>query len=336
MRLEDRLLNSSFSHIYIEKEAKNFPLTKKILEKLKGRIQVEIESYKEVFSKGNQDFMIQKKSPKLILAVKKENYLYKGAEVCQSFGNENFYYMSSVINCIFNCEYCYLQGVYSSGNIVIFVNIHDVFDEIERELEKRSMYLCISYDTDLLALDNITELTEEWYKLVERHKNLKIELRTKSSNISTLKRLKPLENFILAFTLSPREFAREYEKGTASFDSRLESMKTLIDLGWNVRVCFDPVIYVENFEKIYVDMVRETFEKIDSEKILDVSLGTFRISKDYLKRMRKNNRGSKILAYPFQCELGVYSYPKEMREKMINLVLDEICKYVERDKIYLG
>ena len=109
--LEKKLLNSSFSHIYVEKEAFGYPLTKKILEKFPNSKIIELDMYKEIFSKGNQNFIMQKKSPKLILAVKKENYLYEGAKVCESFGNDNFYYTSSVINCIYNCEYCYLQGV---------------------------------------------------------------------------------------------------------------------------------------------------------------------------------------------------------------------------------
>ena len=83
--LKKKLLNSSFSHIYIEKEAAKYPLRKKIVEKFSNSNIVEIETYKEIFSKGNQNFIMQKKSPKLILAVKKENYLYEGAKVGESF-----------------------------------------------------------------------------------------------------------------------------------------------------------------------------------------------------------------------------------------------------------
>ncbi|CAK7001068.1 SPL family radical SAM protein [Fusobacterium varium] len=333
--LEKKLLSSSFSHIYIEKEAVNYPLAKRILEKFPNSNVIEVEIYKEIFSKGNQNFIIQKKSPKLILAVKKESYLYEGAKVCESFGNDNFYYTSSVMNCVYDCEYCYLQGVYTSANIVIFVNIEDCFREIEKILQEKSMYICISYDTDLLALEGITGLVEQWYEFVRKNRKLKIELRTKSSNIKVLKNLEPADNFILAWTLSPKEFTMQYEKGTAVLEQRLKAANEMLEKGWKVRVCFDPVIYMKNFEEEYGELIKKTFKELSPEKILDISIGTFRISKEYLKRMRKSRGNSEVLSYPFFCENGVYSYYPQHINKMMNFMRKEVKKYIEDEKIFI-
>lgn len=329
------LLTKSFSHIYIEKEAKQYPESKRILERFPNSQVIEIDSYKEVFSRNNQNFSLQKKSPKLILSVKKENYIYEGAKVCESFGNENFYYSSSVLNCIYDCEYCYLQGVYSSGNIVIFVNLDDMFKEIEDILKDRSMYICISYDTDLLALEEITGFVKKWYEFVNRHENLKIELRTKSASIKLFQNLKPNKNFIIAWTISPKEFAQKYERGAVSFERRVEAAEILIENGWTVRICFDPMIKMKDFYEIYGEMVRETFEKIDGKKILDVSIGTFRISKEYMKRMKKNRVNSRILNYPFQCQEGVYTYTDEENYEMLEFMKKEVLKYVDERKIFI-
>ena len=335
-KLETRLWNPSFSHIYVEKEAFLYPLTSEIIGKLNSKI-IEIDRYKDVFSNSNQNFSIQKNSPKLILAVKKDNYLYKGAEVCQSFENSNFYYTSSIMNCLYNCEYCYLQGVYNSGNIVVFVNINEMFEEIKKILlEKKNLYICISYDTDLLAIDNLIGLVELWYQLLEKNSDLKIELRTKSINISKLKRLKPLNNFIIAYTLSPEQLSIIHEMGTPPFKKRLKAIKELIELGWNIRLCFDPLLYIKNFEKHYSDMINECFNIVDGEKILDISIGSFRISKEYLKRMRKNNPNSLILSYPFSCKDGVYSYDDKRNSKIIEFVKNQLIKYVPVHKIYIN
>lgn len=329
------LLNKNFSHIYVERGAKNYEVSRSILNKFPNSQIVEIEDYKEFFSRNNQNFYIQKRTPKLILAVKKENYIYKGAEVCESFGNENFYYSSSILNCVYDCEYCYLQGVYSSGNIVIFVNIEDMFKEIEGILKEKSMYICISYDTDLMALEEITGFVKRWYDFVCKHKNLKIELRTKSGSIKVFKELKPNSNFIIAWTISPREFAKKYELGAVSFDIRINSAKSLVDEGWNVRICFDPMIKIDNFYEIYGRMVKETFENIDGNKILDVSIGTFRISKEYMKRMKNNRKNSLILNYPFQCQDGIYSYSQEENMKMLEYMRDLILKYMDGKRIFI-
>lgn len=334
--LRKDLLNNRFSHIYIEKSAFAYELTDEILSKYKSSQIIEIDNYKEVFSSNNQNFSLQKLTPKLILAVKKENMLYKGAKVCEDFENENFYYTSSVINCIYDCEYCYLQGVYPTANIVIFVNIEDVFLEIESLLKKLdSIYLCISYDTDLLALDSICGFVDKWYTFVKENPNLKIELRTKSANISSLVQKKYLENFIMAFTLSPQEYSINFEKYTATFNKRLEAIQKLQEKNWKVRLCIDPIIYEENFEETYSKMIEEIFSKIDSSKVLDISLGVFRISKEYLKKMRKQNQESKVLFYPYEVENGVYSYPKGKREYMIDFVKKNLLKYIDESKIFI-
>ncbi|MBS9776372.1 MAG: radical SAM protein [Fusobacterium sp.] len=334
--LKKELLTDRFSHIYVEKEALNYETTKNIIEKFKSANIIEIENYKEIFSSNNQNFSLQKLSQKLILAVKKENLLYEGANVCEDFENENFYYTSSAINCIYDCEYCYLQGVYPSANIVLFVNIEDIFVEIEKLLEeKKSLYLCISYDTDLLAIDNICSFVSKWYDFCKTHKNLKIELRTKSANIKTLLNLKPLENFILAFTLSPQKFSVENEKYTATFSKRLEAIRKLQENSWNIRLCIDPLIYKKDFKKIYGEMIFEIFEKIDRDKIIDVSIGVFRVSKDYLKKMRKQNPNSKILYFPYENKEGVYSYSEEITKNMIEFVEEKLLTYIDREKIFI-
>ncbi len=329
------LLNKSFSHIYIEKEARQYVESQKILKRFPNSKIIEIDSYKEIFSKNNQNFTLQKTTPKLILAVKKENYIYEGAKVCESFGNENFYYSSSVLNCVYDCEYCYLQGVYSSGNIVIFVNLEDMFQEIERILKERSMYICISYDTDLMALEEITGFVKRWYDFVKKHRNLKIELRTKSSSIKVFSELKPNPNFIVAWTISPKEFAKQFEKRAVSFEKRVESAKILIEAGWTVRICFDPMIKVEDFYTVYGEMIDETFKEIDGAKILDVSIGTFRISKEYMKRMKKNRVNSLILNYPFYCQEGVYTYSEIENQEMLDFVKEKILNYVDLEKIFI-
>ena len=103
--------------------------------------------------------------------MKDEPFLYKGPDICENFGNRHFYYASTILNCIYDCHYCYLQGMYQSANIVIFVNIEDFFEAVDRELSfLGSMYLCTSYDTDLLALEGILPYSRKWIEFAGRRK----------------------------------------------------------------------------------------------------------------------------------------------------------------------
>ena len=328
-------LNNRFSHIYVEKKILDNKNTLEILSKFRDAKIIEIDNYKEVFSSNNQDFHLQKLGQNLILASNKPNMIYEGAVVCEDFENDNFYYTSSIINCVYDCEYCYLQGVYSSGNIVIFVDIEKVFEEVEELYNKlKSLYLCVSYDTDLLAIENICSFSEKWYHFIKDKKDLKIELRTKSANIDKFLNLDVLDNFIIAFTLSPEEIVLKNEKYTANFKNRVKAIKELQNKGWKVRICIDPLIYTDDFEKNYSEMIEYLFSEIDKNKVIDVSIGVFRTSKEYLKKMRNQNKKSEILYYPFECIDGVYTYSDKLKSYMIDFIKEKFLKYINIERIY--
>lgn len=335
-KLNKDLFNKSFSHIYIEKQAKNHPNTQKIISHFANSNIIEINHYKDVFCRSHQNFYLQKQSPNLILAIKTDNLIYKGARFCNDFGNDHFYYTSSIMNCIYNCEYCYLQGMYPSANIVIFVNIEDIFHKVEEILNKHSMYLCISYDTDILALEQITQYTSKWIDFCKKHDNLKIEIRTKSSNFYAIKDITPTDNVILAWTLSPSLISQKYEDKTPSLRSRLYSINQAIKNNWNVRICFDPILYLRDFKENYKDLIDTTFSTIPPNKILDLSIGVFRVSSEYLKTMRKNRFDSIILNYPFMCKNKEYTYDENLSKEMISYVYNLSKKYIDEDKIYIS
>lgn len=330
-----KLFGNFFDHIYIENKALNHPNTKKILNHFKNSTIVKINHYKDLFSRNNQNFTMQKQSPKIILAMKTENLVYKGSNMCDSFGNDNFYYTSTMMNCIYDCEYCYLQGMYSSANIVIFVNIEDIFAEVENLLSKHNLYLCISYDTDILAFENILGYAYKWLNFAKKHDNLKIELRTKSTNFNSIKDIQPSQNITLAWTLSPEKIIDNYEHRTPSLDYRLKNAKEAIEAGWNVRICFDPILYLKNWKNNYESLITKTFTYLDSKMIYDISIGVFRISSDYYKIMRKKRPDSVILNYPFENKNKICSYDDNLTKEMTNFVYNLVKKYVPENKIYI-
>lgn len=333
--LSKDLWNYKFSHIYVEKEACKYKISSKIIDYFKQSRLIEIDHYKDVFCRRHQNFVLQKNSPKLIVAVKKSNFVYHGSDMCDSFGNDNFYYTSSIMNCIYNCEYCYLQGMYPSSNIVIFVNVEDAIAEVERMLEVHSVYLCVSYDTDLMAFENITGFLHKWIEVCRMHDNLKIEIRTKSANFKAIKEIACLDNVILAWTLSPQKVIEEFEVNTPSLETRLKSICDAIDSGWKVRLCFDPLLYVNNWAQLYKECVQTTFKILSRRKVYEASIGVFRVSKEYLKIMNRLRVNSKVLAYPFITDNGACSYNERHICQMVNLVKMELEKYISKNKIYV-
>ena len=115
-----------FSHIYVESQSIDSDIAEQSFKRFPKAKIIEIEDYKKIFNKNGQDFQIQKLSTKLILAKKQPPFIYPATDIIQDSGFSNFYYCTPILNCIYNCEYCFLQGMYSSANIVVFTNTEEV------------------------------------------------------------------------------------------------------------------------------------------------------------------------------------------------------------------
>ncbi len=332
--LREEYYNPFFSHIYIEESVWDHPRTREILAKYPSAKVIQIRHYKDVFCRSKQSYKLQHRSQNLILAAKRGTLLYEGAPVCQSFGNQYFYYTSCMMNCIFDCEYCYLKGMYPSANVVIFVNLEDIFAEVERMLRCHPLYLCVSYDTDLLALERIIGYVRQWCMFTERHQDLTIEIRTKCANQSFVRNVQQIPGVIYAFTLSPRAVIETYEHHTPSLTERLSCAAELIRAGCPVRLCFDPMIYLNGWKEHYAEMLEQVYDTIDMSKIMDVSVGTFRVSQEYLKKMRKQEPGSAVVWFPFQNENGYCHYPKELMERMECFLVGNLEKKMSKEKIF--
>jgi spore photoproduct lyase len=320
-------INKIFSHIYVEKECRNESITKKILEINKHAEIIYINHYKDVFNRPNQDICIQKKSPALILAKKKKDYLYSLPDICHNYGYREAYYSSNILNCIFDCDYCYLQGVYKTSNILAFVNMDDFAENIKRNLAGRKAIVFLSYDSDLLALSKKLPFLKSWLKIIGDNPDIEFEIRTKSVNVEKLLETPPLKNLTLCWTLSPQLIIDKFEKLTPPLDERIDAIRKIQKAGYSISLAFDPVIKMKNVTGLYKELLNYVFNKIDKNSIKRVSIGMFRIPKDYLKQMKKSGKLSEVVYYPYDIIDGVATYEKEETEEIESALYNELLNY---------
>ncbi len=299
-------------------------MTKEIAGHFPGAQIIMIDHYKDVFCRSGQDNVLQQRAQSLILAVKEGTLIYKGAPVCQNFGHRHFYYTSCQMNCLFDCDYCYLKGMYPSGHLVMFVNLEDYFAETEKMLIAHPMYLCISYDADLMAVEKIAGYIAKWQEFAGRHPDLTIEVRTKAAPSDLWRQLKPMPNMIYAFTVSPQNVIDKWEHRTPSMAQRLACASEGLKRGFVIRLCFDPMLRFAGWENSYRDMLREASVMLDLNAVHDFSVGTFRVPADYLKKMRRMMPDTSIVWYPYTNLDGVCRYEQkvvcEMEEQMIEMI----------------
>ncbi len=326
------------STIYIEDEIRDHPVTQKILSRFKGAVLIECDRYTEVFNRNSQNFRLQKKKPALILAKKHSGFVLKAPDDYGIDGHDSDnYYFSHMLNCIYDCRYCFLRGMYRSAHYVLFVNYDSFTDAIDQTLENhpgRKIWFYSGYDCDSLALDPVTEFADFILPFFKSRPNAYLEFRTKSTQVRSLLRSDPILNCVVAFSLSPRNITESLEDKTPSLQSRLDAMKKLQQTGWSIGIRFEPLIYTTDFKENYKQLFLHVFKQLDADKIHSISIGAFRVPKSYYKNMSKLYPDEKLFAGPLEENNGVIAYKSELQKEMLDWCYKKISDQIPESNLY--
>ena len=239
--------------IFIEQEILDHERTKAVLSKFPKSNRVIISRYQEVFNKRTQNFRLQKKQPALILANKHKNFVLP-APAGFGIGAEKNFYFSHMYNCLYDCRYCFLQGMYSSANYVLFVNYEDFYSHIKKTIRNNideRMTFFSGYDCDSLAFEKISSFVKNTLPIFLGLEDVDLELRTKSVQLEPLLSLEPQQNCIVAFSLMPEELAKCLDNKAPSVSRRIAALSRLAERGWPIGLRFDPLIYSYDWKERY-------------------------------------------------------------------------------------
>ena len=322
--------------IYIERGVRKHPRAMEVLKRFHRAEVVECERFGEVFNRSSQNFRLQKRNPSLILAEKYGKLVLPTPEG-YSIGASQNYYFSHMLNCLYDCRYCFLQGLYRSASHVYFVNFEDferTIDAQQSDPENPSCFFS-GYDCDSLAMEGITGFAERFVPFFSERPDKWLELRTKSINAGVLSRQEPVHNVIVAFTMTPATIAAAVEKRAPSFQKRLDRIESLTQQGWKIGLRLDPLIPWPEFRSLYADMIKEIFSRVKGEFVHSVTLGPMRFPKAMYDRIVK--------LYPFDplfsldemvSREGQLTYPKETETELVSLVEETLLLYLPREIIF--
>ena len=235
-----------------------------------------------------------------------------------------------MLNCIYDCKYCFLQGMFNSANYLVFVNYDDFFKEIRKKIiENKHKKICFfsGYDCDSLALDNVTNFVSNFINFFRKYKNAFLEIRTKSVKINHLLKIKPISNAIIAYSMNPQNIIKEFEQKTPNLNKRLDSLKKLQDNGWNIGLRFDPIFISKENKNDYFNFIREIFSILDSKLIHSVTIGKFRMPNIFLKKLIKIRPEDSFLFHKF-------AESSNEEKNLFKLFHQQVNKYVNKKKIF--
>lgn len=324
-----------FSAIYVEKEIKDHPRSRKLLERFAQLPVITIDRYGEIFNRKGQNFRLQKQKPALILASKYDKFILPAPQ-SYGLGGVHNYYFSHMLNCIYDCRYCFLQGMYRSAHYLLFVNYEDFQNDIVQTVERHAGETCYfysGYDCDSLAMEPVTEFVDSFLPIFKNNHNAILELRTKSTQIRALLDKPPLENCIVAFSFTPENISRQLEHKVPALQKRIEAIKKLQQRGWKIGLRFDPLIYEDQFRENYQALFDSIFREIDASALHSVSLGVFRLPESFYRNMQRLYPNEKLFAARIAQRQGMASYSDELEKKMVTECENLLLSYIP-DKIY--
>ncbi len=315
--------------IYVEKAVRDHQRTQEIIRRHPHAPIVEIEHQGEVFNPRAQNFRLQKANPALIIAGKHQRRVLAAPQGYGLGGSYN-YYFSHMLNCLYDCRYCFLQGMYPSAHHVIFVNYEDFADSINTLVKQHAgegVWFFSGYDCDSLAYEPVTGFAEYFVPVIANTENAWLELRTKSTQIRQLLKLQPCERVVTAFSFTNAHCHEKLEYGVPSIAKRIRAMKSLSDAGWPIGLRFDPLVYHQNYRRAFTELLQQIVSEIDPDRFHSISLGAFRLPKDNFRQINRLYPEQPLFAQNLELNNGMMSYPLRLEQTMVSDCENELMKY---------
>ena len=277
----------NLSEIFLEEEIADSAMAAAVRQTLPSTIfrTIDLETIRSM----NTSRLVEWDEPRLLLAKQRGRFLrlcpgYQGINCCS-------YFILNVINgCPFTCTYCALGALRNSPFIAAYTNMEDLETELERYVfsdSSRIHRVGTGQFSDSLALDTLLGISPRLVDLfAERGKGF-LELKSKSNDITHLKGEDHRFRTIVSFSLSLPEIVERDEGESSTLRERLEAAATVQSWGYRVGLHFDPLVDITGWKSRYREVLEMIGDMLVSDAVVWVSLGTLRLDRSLLHRMRE-------------------------------------------------
>lgn len=316
-----------FNKVFVERGSEESLVFKNVIAKHPKLEVTYINKIEDVWGRVKKPYLQKRQTLNLFIG-RKKGQLVKETPDAYGMGNEKHFYFIHAYNCIYECQYCYLQGYFNTPDIVLFTNHSDITNEMEALVRKHpDAWFHAGEYSDSLSLTHLTGELDHYFQFFKMHPSAKLELRTKSSNISELLKMEPLINVFVSFTLSSKNAGDIFDTRCPSVRARLSAIKKLVNAGFMIGIHFDPLIFEDHFTENYEDIISDLSKILPSDQLGYISVGTVRFTKDVYREVEQNYQGTQMLAQNFTTSFdGKKRYSKPLRAWMMNTVKEIITK----------
>lgn len=254
--------------IYYEKEIEDYELGRELLKKYEDIPKIIIDNHnniQEMRSKQNSDFPDMKRN--LIIGTRKTHKYQENHKV------SDFLVPYTSSGCVAMCMYCYLVCNYNKcAYMRLFVNREQMLEKIIKTSNNSSKELTfeIGSNSDLILENTITNnLVWTIENFANSYKGF-LTFPTKFDMVDPILPLQHNGKIIVRMSVNPEEIINKVEFGTSRLNDRINAINKLKEAGYKVGIIIAPVIFTDNWEELYLELIKTLSEKLSNKVKKDV------------------------------------------------------------------
>ena len=322
--------------IYYEKDILNYELGKQLMEKYKETEKIEIENHnniEEMRKKENKEFPDMKRN--LIIGIRKTH------KFVENHKTSDYLVPYTSSGCTASCMYCYLVCNYNKcAYLRLFVNREQMMDKIIKTANKSEKVLTfeIGSNSDLILENTITN-NLPW--TIENFKNSEkgfLTFPTKFDMVDDILNINHDGRVTIRMSVNPEEIINKVEFGTSRLKGRIEAINKLKEAGYKIGILIAPVILVENWKKLYTELIQQLngqlSEKVKKDVFFEIIFMTYSFVHTKINEEAFPNA---INLYNREIMTGrgkgKYMYKNDIRKDGEEFLREQMKKYFPNNKI---
>lgn len=243
----------------------------------------------------------------------------------------NYHVINQTSNCPIDCTYCILQFYLNNPVTTVYANTDKLLNEVREKISsqpKRFFRIGTGELSDSLAFDSSSEFSRDIVQAFAEMDNVLLELKTKSNRIENLLDLDHKGRTVISWSVNPQNIIDAEEHKAASLDERLKAMGLVQAAGYKIGFHFDPLLYHQDWEINYTDLIRRLFEVVDPANVAWISIGSLRFPPEMKDKVLEKFPKSKIMFAELIRGLdGKMRYPKPLRLEMYQAVVKALQNF---------
>lgn len=322
--------------IYFEKGIENYELGKQLMKKYKEVPNIEIENHnniEEMRNKQNKEFANMKRN--LIIGIRKTH------KFVENHKTSDFLVPYTSSGCTASCLYCYLVCNYNKcAYLRLFVNREQMVDKIIKTAEKadENLNFEIGSNSDLILENSITN-NLVW--TIDNFKNTSkgtLTFPTKFDMVDDILNLDHRGKIIIRMSVNPEFIINRVEFGTSRLEGRIEAINKLKDAGYKIGILIAPVIFVDNWQELYLELIQRLYSELSKQVKKDVFFEIIFMTYSYV-HTKINEEAFPNAINLYSKDLmrgrgrGKYMYKDNLREEGRKFFIEQLHKYFPNNKI---